>query len=92
MTDILRRIRRLAQVQRWAIRTALVLWIFGAVLGLLEHDWANALTCAGAAGMAGIALAASKTRDIAVEVMFDPEAVAAAVRKGRDEGMEGCRL
>jgi hypothetical protein len=74
MTDTTARIHRLERVQRWALWTALVLWTVGAGISILEHEWTEACTCAGAAIMATIALAASKARNIAVNVVIEHRA------------------
>lgn len=91
MTDLPARIRRLARIQRWALRVALAGWLVGTVLGVVEHEWIAALASAGAAIMAAIALGASKARDVAAEVIWDPQRIAArvttAAQMGRDEAM-----
>lgn len=76
MTDIARRIRRLGRLQRLALQTALVLWIFLAVLAVLDHEWVTAMTSTGAAFMAVVALASTKARNIAIEIVYGHDPLA----------------
>lgn len=80
------RIRRLTRVQLWCMYAAMGLWLACAVINVVASNWAAAVASLGAGVMTWSALAANRARDIAIVITWDQQDLAAAVRRGRDQG------